>query len=173
MLVILDIDGTLASCAHRVHLLGEVTFNETLNQNVYEHGKNWDAFLNPEEVAKDTVIPGAQEGFAYFKQINANILFLTGRNENLRPVTEEWLFKHFGVKTNPKNLLMREGGDLRIPTEVKREHLSRLVYTYGNQDWIAVDDDKYMQPVYIEFNALTLLAPECWKSMFQVHTRST
>ncbi len=152
MLAIIDIDGTLADNTHRSHLVdGEQ--------------KDWDAFLQPALVRIDAVIPGTQRALKIMQSKNFEIVFLTGRNEGLRGATSEWLEEHFGIKITEKNLIMRPFGNMDKPTDFKRRELSKFVYR-GHENWITFDDDTYMQPVYMEFNAIVLHAPDCWKTLF-------
>lgn len=152
MLVILDIDGTLANNDHRSHL-------------VDGDQKNWDAFLQPELVRQDAVIATTQAAMKQFQQNGWEIVFLTGRNEGLRTATSEWIKEHYGIDTSEKNLMMRPLGDMNKPTDYKRRQLNSLVYR-KHVAWLAIDDDPYMQIVYKEFGAITLHAPECWKILF-------
>ena len=146
MLIVCDIDQSIADNSHRVHLL-----------------PNWDAFLSPEVVALDKPIPEAQLGISFLQQYH-EIIFLTGRNEGLRETTKEWLKKHFNIDTTPNNLLMRPTGSMELPTTFKRKELMRLVYKYP-LPWLCIDDDSYMHPIYQEMGCISLLAPDCWNSL--------
>ena len=83
MYVVIDIDGTLANSAHRDHFLEKKP-------------KDWEGFLKPELVAKDTVVPGAKRGLEQLRQVKSDLIFLTGRNELLRDTTSIWLSQNFG-----------------------------------------------------------------------------
>jgi predicted secreted acid phosphatase len=148
MLITLDIDSTIADGSHREHFLAE-------------EPPNWDAFIAPDEMAKDAIIPGAKAGVDYFRNINAPIVFVTGRNEGLRDITTKWILDNFGIVATPRNLLMRPLGNADKPSDVKRRLLDKLVYDYPGT-WLSIDDDIYMADVFRDFGAIHLKAPECW-----------
>lgn len=106
--VIVDIDGTLADCEHRLHhiLVGE---------------KDWPAF--DAGIPDDTPIENMIEMVRIFDGIDLNIILLTGRNERTRDATIEWLEQH-GV---PFHMLeMRDYHDHRPAVEIKVERLKEL-----------------------------------------------
>lgn len=152
MLIVIDLDETCFTNTYRKHLI------EGPNPN-------WQAYLAPELVRLDPPIPSAQRVFPKLLASGASIVFLTGRNESLRAVTTESLKEHFNVDVDNTSLLMREIGDMRTPTEYKRSHLNRLVYKFPTP-WLCIDDDKFMQSVYLSYSAIPLLAPACWDVLF-------
>jgi hypothetical protein len=151
LLLILDIDGTIANGEHRVHLIDGTP-------------EGWTKFLSPELVKKDAPIVKAQKCIAKLIKIpNIEIVFLTGRNEGLRTVTNSWIRKHFGIYN--ATLIMRPLGDERTPTEYKSGQLRVLRKIY-KCSWMAFDDDKYMMPIYEKFGAICFHAPTCWDTMY-------
>jgi hypothetical protein len=159
ILVICDIDETVADNSHRHHLLdGDGTDVERFRR-----------FLAPDLVAKDTLIPGAREALEHFQALGAEIIFLTGRGQQLRPVTEVWLATHF--PSLKWRLITRGPGDEGTPaSQYKTKKLDELrrdepVTCYMR--WLCFDDDKYLWPVYRErYNAVVFRAPTCWASLF-------
>lgn len=151
--IILDIDGTLSDASHRSHFVdGDV--------------KDWASFLQPHLVLQDTVIKGARRGHDHLVKIAKRVIFLTGRNESLRPVTTEWLQTHFGVNVVNEGLVMRPIGDNRVPTAFKHEMLKEIEIWSPSDYTIAIDDDKFMMKIYRDLGYVVLHAPKCWKTMF-------
>ena len=121
--VIFDIDGTLASADHRLHL-------------IESHGaKNWEKFLSPAMVDQDTPIPQTWLLMALLMQAGHKVIFITGRRESTRLVTSSWLqrsaFKLYGpefafdVVTNP--LYMRVNDDRQDSHVVKEISLKQAI----------------------------------------------
>jgi hypothetical protein len=157
MLIVSDIDKTLCRAAPE-----RLKFIE-------QEKPDWEGFLNPELVKTDLPIPEAQRGIKHIIQMGYPLMFITGRNESLRAVTTEWLLKHFDIKVDQTNLYMRRIDDFRVPSDVKREMLSKLVYVHNPANgWLCLDDDPFLMKTYREFNAIPMLAPDCWKYMFDI-----
>lgn len=93
--IVVDLDGTLCDCAHRVHLA---------------QAKQWDEFHAgiPEDKLRIDVA-SIVHGMSTFY----GILLCTGRNERHRIATEEWLYEH-GIGSVVDHLLMRPD-DSRAP----------------------------------------------------------
>lgn len=107
-IVIFDLDGTLADNQHRVHYL-------------HEDPKNWDAFFAAQHldtVRKDVLTVYqlyyaareifARSSYAHAEGYGAKVIILTGRGEEHRKVTEQWLAAH-GIVYDA--LAMRPEGD--------------------------------------------------------------
>ena len=122
--IICDIDGTLADLEHRRK------FVETTP-------KNWDKFFEPERVKQDKLIEPVRSVIQSLQRDNA-IIFVSGRREDLRSVTIDWLRKH-GLWMHPFILRMRKMDDRRADTLVKQEILAELQED-GWKPWLAVDD---------------------------------
>ncbi len=101
--IIVDIDGTLADVEHRVH-------------HVRAAKKNWRAFN--EGMAQDTVNVWCAGLIKAMRANDYGILFVTGRDENYRSVTEAWLKQH---KIEYDKLFMRAAVDFRGDNEVKKQ----------------------------------------------------
>lgn len=120
-LYIFDLDGTLADAEHRIHFIqGEK--------------KDWRAFFAA--CVDDTPIQKTLDTLHALRRGGAEIWIWTGRSDEVRPQTVEWLCKH-GVygKTStlpwwplaaPERIMMRKFGDFRPDTVLKREWLSEL-----------------------------------------------
>lgn len=116
---IFDLDGTLADCQHRVPLIPD-----------------WDAFFAACD--KDTpiwpVIRTARK-----LELNADIWVVSGRNEQAREQTLEWMADHNVPPTWLK--FMRAHKDHRPDDEVKREWLHSLA-AEDRERIVAVFDDR-------------------------------
>ena len=79
-IVVFDIDGVLADVSHRLH-------------HIAARPKNWPAFFAA--AAGDPPLP---EGVDLARRLSADheVLYLTGRPESLRSVTQHWLEQPVG-----------------------------------------------------------------------------
>lgn len=102
-IIIFDIDGTLADCAHRLH-------------HVRTGKKDWKAFS--ENMDKDKPIPPIVEICKAFYKQDYYILLCTGRNEEHRDKTLAWLEK-YAIPFH--ELRMRKDSDYRSDVIVKEE----------------------------------------------------
>ncbi len=100
--VIVDIDGTLATVGDRAAYLNKPN-------------PNWDAFYacSFDDQPISTMITLVKH-----LSLNYTIVFCTGRREQVRKATTQWLLKH-GLK--PTTLLMRANSDTRDDKLVKPE----------------------------------------------------
>ena len=107
-LAVFDIDGVLADVSHRLHFL-----------DVHR----WERFFR----AADSD-PLLEEGADRLREAQADhdVVYLTGRPERNRGLTQRWLAGH-DLPTGP--LYMRSDDDLRPARYVKREVLRRLART--------------------------------------------
>jgi len=121
--IVFDIDGTLASANHRLHL-------------IMTHGsKDWETFLSQEMVDKDTPIPETWLLMKLLIDIGHMIIFITGRKESTRAVTSAWLQRsalelygsEFAFKVVTRPLYMRTDGDRRESYVVKEESLHQAI----------------------------------------------
>lgn len=105
--IIFDIDGTLSNIQHRVH-------------HVTKDPKDWDSFN--ESMFEDEVDGAIWQIFQHMcnsrNGLNFPSIFVTGRMEKYRTVTENWLKKNNLV---PDYLFMRETDDFRSDDVVKWE----------------------------------------------------
>ena len=124
MLVVFDIDGTLANIEHRLDY-------------VRSKPKNWKAF--------DAGIPNDKINFPVAKifwtleETGAyDIVLASGRNERSRQATKEWLRAN-GLGGYQK-LYMRKTDDFRNDSIVKREMLDEIIDFYGKNPDMVFDD---------------------------------
>jgi hypothetical protein len=119
-LAVVDIDGVVADVRHRLH-------------HVESRPKDWPAFF----AAADRDPPLA-EGVERVLALLADhdVVYLTGRPEHLRRVTEEWLDRH-GI--GGRTLLMRRSRDYRPARATKAEEIRRLARSRAVA--VVIDDD--------------------------------
>ncbi len=163
---IVDIDGTLSNGSHRLHhILGEKP--------------DWVSFMNPDLMAEDSPYPYAREGLNYLRSHGYEIIFLTGRNERHRLVTEAWLNKHMDRQILDETVLMRgKPYENTAASEYKEAQLLHLKKHYIENTYSDLDhpysltffeDDPFVARMYRK-HGIVHKAPECWVSMhFGVH----
>ncbi|MQA26875.1 MAG: hypothetical protein GEU94_15755 [Micromonosporaceae bacterium] len=117
---VLDIDATLSDVRRRLH-------------HIKRPPKNWDAFFAAS--GRDAPLP---EGLAVAATLAAEheIVYLTGRPERIRGITEDWLRRH---ELPAGRLFMRREGDRRPAAVFKLGRLRRLAAE--RRVTVLVDDD--------------------------------
>jgi hypothetical protein len=119
---IFDIDGTLSDTARRRH-------------HVEKSPKNWDAFFADQ--INDDALPTAEILRKLFDHTSYEILIVTGRREEYREVTQQWLNKH---RLNCTKLFMRPANDKRDDTNIKLEIYNNYIKLHYNV--LAVFEDR-------------------------------
>lgn len=133
--IIVDIDGTLSITEHRMH-------------HIKKKPKKWQEFF------KAMPLDPPQEWCIYLlNNINTYKILLTGRPDNYRKVTEEWLSKN---KVSYDLLLMRKENDYRQDEIVKEEIYNQEVKGKYNVNF-AIDDRSHIVEMW------TKLGIDCLK----------
>ena len=119
-LAVVDVDGVVADVRHRLH-------------HVESSPKDWGAFF-----AKADRDPPLAAGVERVREllVDHDVVYLTGRPENLRRVTEAWLERH-GIGECP--VYMRRRGDYRPARQAKAELIARIAE--GRTVAVVLDDD--------------------------------
>jgi phosphoglycolate phosphatase-like HAD superfamily hydrolase len=106
-LAVFDIDGVLADVRHRLH-------------HIEAHPQRWERFF--QAAGRDPLL---EEGARRLREalVDHDVIYLTGRPERTRRLTERWLARH-DLPTGP--LLMRADDDVRPARYLKRSVLRRL-----------------------------------------------
>ena len=120
MVAVVDVDGVVADVRHRLH-------------HVSERPKDWGAFFAA--AADDQLLVEGAETVRRLAEVY-DIVYLSGRPERLREVTERW-FRYHGLPPGP--LLLRPAVDHRPARFFKVEVLRRLAET--RTVVVLVDDD--------------------------------
>jgi hydroxymethylpyrimidine pyrophosphatase-like HAD family hydrolase len=124
MLVVFDIDGTLANIEHRLGF-------------VRSKPKNWAAFESG--IPNDKInMPVASVYWAMMMRDNVDIVIASGRNESSRQATVDWLTANH--LTGWQKLYMRKAGDFRSDDIVKEEILDQIVEEYKKLPDLVFDD---------------------------------
>lgn len=118
-LAVFDVDGVLADVTHRLH-------------HLRARPQRWERFFQSAD-RDPLLVEGADRLRAALA--DHDVLYLTGRPERTRRLTERWLARH-DLPTGP--LVMREDHDSRPARWMKREVLRRLGAT---RDVVSVLDD--------------------------------
>lgn len=128
MIVVFDIDGTLANLDHRLDY-------------IRTKPKNWVAF-NTGVINDEPIYPviNILESLYYDHD---TILLASGRSDDTREDTEKWLQVNVGVPHD--KLYMRKAGDYRDDTIVKSEILDQIIEEYGMPDIVFDDRPKVVQ----------------------------
>ena len=121
--IIVDLDGTLCDVEHRVH-------------HVQKHPKDWHAFNSAMD--EDKSYFWCLELIAAMKARGYKILFVTGRDEDFRKNTEDWLKRH---KVDYDALYMRRAKDFREDSDIKEEIYHSQIEK-STQVLFVVDDRK-------------------------------
>ena len=124
MIIICDIDGTIADLQHRIH-------------HFKSKPVDWDAFYA--DCHLDTPIEPVRQILLRLMGKDGGVMYVTGRREEVRKVTTEWLRKH---KFPEGALWMRRVGDHREDFEVKRQMLDDLPAYMSKSDILCVLEDR-------------------------------
>ena len=119
--IIVDLDGTLCNIEHRLHLLKQ-------------EGDHWSKFFSA--MPGDSLNVWCRELIENMKN-NYGILLVSGRPDNFKKATEEWLAKH---KVSYDALYMRTAGDRRPDNVVKKDLYES--YIKDNMKVLFVVDDR-------------------------------
>ena len=116
-----DLDGTLADITHRL-------------PHIQKTPKDWDAFFAdcPGDAPISHIIELAQD----LMRAGAGVVFVSGRSDQVRAETLEWLYNHVGAS---RTLYMRKAGDHRPDHIIKGELLDQIVAD-GYEPIMAFDD---------------------------------
>ena len=123
MLVVFDIDGTLANIEHRLDY-------------VRSKPKNWKAF--DAGIPNDRVNEPVAEVFDAMVMGGHTVILASGRNERSRIATQDWLRKN--SFSSYDKLYMRKADDFRNDSIVKREMLDEIIADYGKKPDMVFDD---------------------------------
>lgn len=141
--VIFDLDGTICNVTHR-------------RKFVASKPKNWDAWNKG--ISLDTPNEAVKFMFeSIVSRDDVEVLFVSGRGEEYREVTEAWLLDNgFDPKVCPNsyqgfsgNLYMRKAGDHRCDSIVKGEIADRII-SEGKEIFCVFDDRKRVVDMWID-----------------------
>lgn len=133
MLVVFDIDGTLADITYRLQKAGDAP--KRASKKEFQSWLN--KLQNKKDLLDDTPIKGMKK-LAWALHNNYGIVYLTGRAEKYRDVTVRWLFD-FGFPSGA--LFMREDEDMRETHVYKEEKMLDIIKTFKAEEIMVFDDD--------------------------------
>ena len=157
MILVLDIDGTLADLSHREFLVADKAHAD------------WDTFFSEDLLYKDAVIKNALEGYAAFYDVAAKVYVITGRPERTQLRTAEWLIEQgFDIARLLDNMIFRPDDLTMSSREFKRTVLESVIIP-ENPDgkYVFIDDDLRNLDMFAEYG-LALKAPEIWQEVIKV-----
>lgn len=128
MLVVFDIDGTLANIEHRL----DYVRSKPKNWKAFEAGIPNDKVNEPVAAIFRTFLTRVGLGNA------VDIVLASGRNESSRQATENWLRSNGLVGW--QKLYMRKADDFRCDSIVKDEFVDEIVADYGKLPDMWFDD---------------------------------
>ena len=123
MLIVFDIDGTLANIEHRLDY-------------VRCKPKNWAAF--DAGIPNDKVNLPVAAVFFSLRDAGHDIVLASGRNERSREATMRWLGENKLIGYDI--LYMRKADDFRADDIVKQEILDEIIRDYGKKPDMVFDD---------------------------------
>ena len=129
--IICDIDGTLCDCSERRDLC------------IKDGVLNWDTFLSEENIKKDKPNKAVVELIECMVHGGFDVLYLTGRDEKFREITNEFIINETGF-LDYEEIYMRPKGDMRPDTEVKAELLEQAMkdHKFKKEDILFALDDR-------------------------------
>lgn len=157
---IVDIDTTLANNDHRAALL-------TRGPDGHITRESWDEFLRTERLALDAPQKHACEVLDYMRSHNYGIVFLTGRSEMHREVTEAWLTVHMNWVRRYEPLVMRQSKHTGMSASQYKELAFKEFldsYEVWSSTFLFFEDDPHVLPVWQKYG-LVFKCPEAWEFM--------
>jgi hypothetical protein len=143
MIALVDIDGTVADCSHRLHFIRDRRGDEAVS-------KDWDAFFKA-CVDDSPIQPVCELVRALAKAYT--VIWVTGRPNSTANATHLWL-QDYGLPSGP--IFMRNDGDHRQDYIIKRELYERMILPEIGVADIAIEDRKQVVDMWRSLGILTL-----------------
>lgn len=141
--IIVDMDNTLSYSKSREYKHPLKLRND--NTTAEEFSQMWKEYF--EGCSNDLPVKGVVKLITTLQE-TSNIMIVTARDTTAMDETGEWLKKH-GI--NYHSIWMRQKGDTRPASEIKREILKQIEKYYGTVD-LAFDDDERNIKMFREEN---------------------
>jgi hypothetical protein len=155
MILVIDIDGTLADLTHREFLVADK-----------EHA-DWDTFFSDELIYKDSVITGAVEGYRILYDLADKVYIVSGRPERSLDRTEEWLVENdFDIAKLLGGIILRPDDLVVSSREFKQAVMDSIIIPENDLDekYIFIDDEENNLEMFSAYG-LALKAPEIWENI--------
>ncbi len=164
-LFIIDIDGTIIDSMGRVKRI-----SKEFNVSGPTEWKDREAKKFLEEWDVDKQINGSWHLLKIIKQYKASFLFLTGRSEYGRGITEKWFRKHMKIELvkpekNGIKLYMRSEGDFSPGSESKLRIFENDILPNHDGEFIFLDDDAKCLAAFSKYG-ICLTSPFCWDALY-------
>jgi uncharacterized HAD superfamily protein len=163
---IVDIDGTVCDSMGRVVEMCNKVNLPFSSENVEKIFSSDDCkhFFSEEIIMSDGIIPGAEKLLSMRNRFNANLVFLTGRDEKFRKETMRWLNEKFGA-TNYSLYMRPSVHDGKTVPEYKENIFIEEIYKHNkNKYFVFFDDDSRVLELYGRFGVI-FQAPGCWDEL--------
>lgn len=149
----IDVDGTVADNAHRLHLIDRDR----------EGGPDWDAFFSPAQMMLDRPIEAARRHFENGRFIHGPHLFLTARIASARLDTFGWLVR-YGFATRETWVICKPDVlRLQRARVFKPSVLAALSkFDYPGHRLVLIEDYGEVRRATADAGFETRHAPDCW-----------
>jgi hypothetical protein len=151
MIVVFDIDGTIADLSHREHF-------------IEEKGKeDWDSFFSEAQLLEDKPIKSSVDGFNAFVELSDKSFIISARPKRTLDVTEEWLLGNgFNIDNVFGNIILRPD-NLQVRSHEFKETVFKEFILNKNIDdfFIFIDDQENNLEMFSKYG-VALKAPEIW-----------
>lgn len=128
--IVVDLDGTLCDCSHRVH---------------WAQAKQWDEFHSG--IMEDRLHEDVARLIELFSE-DCDVMICTGRNERYRDITEKWM-SITGIAHHISAFLMRPDEDFTPDHELKvrlvADYFGSINFALGAVLMVLDDRDKVVQ----------------------------
>lgn len=105
-----------------------------------ENGRiDWGIALDPANVKYDVIIPGAHKALQMIASAGYDVLFLTGRPEEMRLATYEW-FAQNGIDPANVKMGMRPENDYSKAGDFKMRELDKIIKQLNPDEMLVIDD---------------------------------
>lgn len=125
MIYLVDIDGTLADCEHRLHF-------------IQTKPADWRGFFAA--CVWDSPIPEVIQTVKLLAAAGARIIYLSGRSDEILDETGQWLRDQ--NLPDHLNIYMRKAGDHREDSIVKAELLAQVQEDWDSEEILGVFEDR-------------------------------
>ncbi len=180
-IAVIDIDTTLANNDHRAVLLDKHCATCLLPMGFAHRSvcqscggtkhftpqEKWDEFLRHDLMLQDTPQPHAVSVLESMREKTWWIVFLTGRNEKHREVTEKWLNSHMLRRPQSEVVLMRPTELTNVPASVVKEQIFlkwRDSLGLELHPFLFFEDDRFVLNMWQKYG-MVFLCPQAWEYM--------
>lgn len=157
IVLVLDLDGTLIDNNKR--------FEDFLKKHKRFDKKNLHIFFSRERVLKDKPLIDILKVQKLIEKADHAVL-LTGRNEEFRDQTREWL-DNYGISKNIK-LFMRPKNSGPVKSHVVKEKILKndIMNLFEGASFVFIDDEPKNLKMFSDYG-IALKSPEEWDVIFK------